>query len=438
MISDKKYKRKLKQWQSNSNFDPQRDLDFVSVPDPFETLFDSTNPKPRNPLSRVLQTEQTLKKAVLECLNNEIPIYAAHGPVKVIGDGVEERIPEQFSKECSYDYEITDCISIKASPRIAVTDSRIIIFACNRWSIRNPQPKSGYFNWEVVVEIPIQEISEVLFRYERRVGNDYGSIRFTHDGAIYCVDSFELGLPLAKFIGKTAELGDDHQVEAEVEMGSNSSQSEYYHLGWGYSERDTSSIEKNQKWKYIQIDPEEALHWDEMDSATEELEEDISDLINTANHINEQYMGETPKNQDERKELESERSELVTKISKLREILYIIEHDEVESARNTAQEIIDQESPKATEKRAGIKASQKAHQEAKTREPPVEIGEVVKFGIIEFTPHHSGKEHAVGRVEGFMLFTMDVPATKEVNDIIEAKILHFDRDKRSATARYVG
>jgi len=47
--------------------------------------------------------------------------------------------------------------------------------------------------------------------------------------------------------------------------------------------------------------------------------------------------------------------------------------------------------------------SKRAHDAAQKREPPVAIGETYEFGVTELTDHHSGKEVAVGKVEGFVL-----------------------------------
>ncbi|GCF14557.1 hypothetical protein Harman_24920 [Haloarcula mannanilytica] len=82
-------------------------------------------------------------------------------------------------------------------------------------------------------------------------------------------------------------------------------------------------------------------------------------------------------------------------------------------------------------------ASKRAHEAAQEREPPVELGETYEFGISEFTDHHSGDRVAVGKVEGFVLFTEDVPSSVSAGDVIRAKVLSFNRDHTSADARFV-
>ncbi|MFC7229027.1 hypothetical protein N0B31_16600 [Salinirubellus salinus] len=82
--------------------------------------------------------------------------------------------------------------------------------------------------------------------------------------------------------------------------------------------------------------------------------------------------------------------------------------------------------------------SQRAHEAAREREPPVELGETYEFGVTEFTDHHSGARVAVGKVEGFVLFAEDVPDGVEVGDVIRAKVLSFNRGRTSADATTVG
>ena len=82
--------------------------------------------------------------------------------------------------------------------------------------------------------------------------------------------------------------------------------------------------------------------------------------------------------------------------------------------------------------------SQRAHDAAQERDPPVELGETYEFGVTEFTDHHSGDRVAVGKVEGFVLFTEDVPESVDVGDVIEAKVLSFNRGRTSADATMVG
>lgn len=81
--------------------------------------------------------------------------------------------------------------------------------------------------------------------------------------------------------------------------------------------------------------------------------------------------------------------------------------------------------------------SKRAHEEAQEREPPVDLGEEYEFGITEFTDHHSGERVAVGKVEGFVVFTEDVPDSVTEGDVIRAKILSFNQGKTSADATFV-
>ncbi|WP_255198722.1 TRAM domain-containing protein [Halorarius litoreus] len=81
--------------------------------------------------------------------------------------------------------------------------------------------------------------------------------------------------------------------------------------------------------------------------------------------------------------------------------------------------------------------SRRAHEAAQEREPPVDIGETHTFGITEFTDHHSGAQVAVGKVEGFVLFTEDVPDGLEEGDVIRAKVLSFNQGHTSADAAFV-
>lgn len=88
-------------------------------------------------------------------------------------------------------------------------------------------------------------------------------------------------------------------------------------------------------------------------------------------------------------------------------------------------------------RRSGRRESKQAHDSAQNRAPPVEIGETYEFGISEFTEHHSGKNVAVGKVEGFVIFAEDVPDRAEVGDVVEARVLSFNRDETSADATVV-
>ena len=83
-------------------------------------------------------------------------------------------------------------------------------------------------------------------------------------------------------------------------------------------------------------------------------------------------------------------------------------------------------------------ASKRAHDAAQEREPPVEIGSTYEFGITEFTDHHSGDRVAVGKVEGFVLFTDGVPKSCSEGDAIRATVTSFNRGHTSADATYEG
>ncbi|AQL42460.1 hypothetical protein BV210_06920 [Halorientalis sp. IM1011] len=86
---------------------------------------------------------------------------------------------------------------------------------------------------------------------------------------------------------------------------------------------------------------------------------------------------------------------------------------------------------------SGARESKRAHEAAQERDPPVELGETYEFGITEFTDHHSGDRVAVGKVEGFVLFTEDVPDSTSEGDVIRAKVLSFNKGKTSADATFV-
>ncbi|WP_276272462.1 hypothetical protein [Haloarcula litorea] len=82
-------------------------------------------------------------------------------------------------------------------------------------------------------------------------------------------------------------------------------------------------------------------------------------------------------------------------------------------------------------------ASERAHEAAQEREPPVDVGDTVTLGVTEFTDHHSGERVAVGKVEGFVVFTEDVPDGLAEGDAIRATVTSFNRDRTSADAQFV-
>jgi len=87
---------------------------------------------------------------------------------------------------------------------------------------------------------------------------------------------------------------------------------------------------------------------------------------------------------------------------------------------------------------SGSSESKRAHEAAQERDPPVELGETYEFGVTEFTDHHSGERVAVGKVEGFVLFTEDVPDAVSEGDVIRATVTSFNRGKTSADAMFEG
>lgn len=86
---------------------------------------------------------------------------------------------------------------------------------------------------------------------------------------------------------------------------------------------------------------------------------------------------------------------------------------------------------------SGARQSKAAHNEAQKRSPPVELGETVEFGVTDLTDHHSGERVAVGKVEGFVIFTEDIPNSIGKGDVIRAKVLSFNEGRTSADATFV-
>jgi predicted RNA-binding protein with TRAM domain len=86
---------------------------------------------------------------------------------------------------------------------------------------------------------------------------------------------------------------------------------------------------------------------------------------------------------------------------------------------------------------SSARESKRAHDAAQEREPPVELGDTYEFGVTEFADHHSGDRVAVGKVEGFVLFTEDVPDSLSESDVIRAKVLSFNEGRTSADATFV-
>lgn len=86
---------------------------------------------------------------------------------------------------------------------------------------------------------------------------------------------------------------------------------------------------------------------------------------------------------------------------------------------------------------ADERGSRERHRVAREREPPVDVGDVVTLGVREFSSHHSGEVHAVGKVEGFVIFVENLPDDLAVGDVIRAKVLSFNRGHTSASATYL-
>jgi predicted RNA-binding protein with TRAM domain len=82
--------------------------------------------------------------------------------------------------------------------------------------------------------------------------------------------------------------------------------------------------------------------------------------------------------------------------------------------------------------------SQEAHRRAMGRNPPVDLGDSVTLGIKEFESHHSGKNIAVCKKEGFVIFVEGCPNKLDVGDTINAEITSYGRNKTSAEAKYTG
>jgi len=86
---------------------------------------------------------------------------------------------------------------------------------------------------------------------------------------------------------------------------------------------------------------------------------------------------------------------------------------------------------------ASARESQRAHEAAQERAPPVDVGETHTFGVKELTDHHSGDKVAVGEVEGFVLFVEDIPSSLSPGDVIRAKVLSYNEGRTSADAAFV-
>lgn len=81
--------------------------------------------------------------------------------------------------------------------------------------------------------------------------------------------------------------------------------------------------------------------------------------------------------------------------------------------------------------------SARAHDRARNRSPPVEIGGTYELGVTEITTHHSGTRQAVGKVEGFVIFIEEIPDAVSEGDAIRAKVMSFNKGETSATATFI-
>lgn len=83
------------------------------------------------------------------------------------------------------------------------------------------------------------------------------------------------------------------------------------------------------------------------------------------------------------------------------------------------------------------RSSRRSHADAQDRDPPVDVGETYTVAVTEFSHHHSGERHAVAKVEGFVVFVEDVPASISRTETIRISILSFNRGRTSATATFL-
>ena len=86
---------------------------------------------------------------------------------------------------------------------------------------------------------------------------------------------------------------------------------------------------------------------------------------------------------------------------------------------------------------ADVAASKASHEAAQNRPVPVQIGDTYEVGVIDISTHHSGEEHAVGKVEGFVVFVEDIPKSVSEGDVVLAKVMALNKGETSATATFV-
>lgn len=92
---------------------------------------------------------------------------------------------------------------------------------------------------------------------------------------------------------------------------------------------------------------------------------------------------------------------------------------------------------KKTNSEARTEEWKRAHEEASQRPIPVEIGDVLEFGIEEFKSHPKRGRNAVCRTEGFVVFVYDVPPSLDKYDTIRAKITSINNKRSSASAGFI-
>ncbi|ELY39846.1 hypothetical protein C496_14251 [Natronorubrum tibetense GA33] len=116
------------------------------------------------------------------------------------------------------------------------------------------------------------------------------------------------------------------------------------------------------------------------------------------------------------------------------------ESDEANASESDTQSFTDET---ATHSRSSEynsseqKESWEAHKRATRRSPPVELGEVHELGVEEVLDHHTGKQQARGKIEGFQVFVDDVPSDIRPLDMIRVKILSYGRGRTSAEAKFL-
>ncbi len=77
------------------------------------------------------------------------------------------------------------------------------------------------------------------------------------------------------------------------------------------------------------------------------------------------------------------------------------------------------------------------HTDAQQRAPPVELGERQTVVVDDFSEHHSGERHAVGKVEGFVVFVEDIPTDLREGEVIDVEIRSFNRGHTSASGVFL-